>query len=481
MLPGLPATKRGRRRTRTIPPARDGKEKRVKDRLLVVDDEPGILSLFAKVLTVAGYSVTTADRMAAVPALIESEHPALVLLDVMLPDGSGLDLLDQLKTRNPDIEVVMASGQATVDMAVAATKAGAYDFVQKPVSAERLLVTVARALERRALSLARSARDADEDNRYRLVGESASMRAVRAQIERVAPTTARVLVTGESGTGKELVAYWLHRLSPRRERPFVRLNCAAVPRELMESELFGHEKGAFTGALAARPGRFEMADTGTVLLDEIGDMELGLQAKLLRVLENGEFERVGSNGSVKVDIRVVAATNKNLLHEIEHGRFRADLYHRLNVFTIALPPLREHREDIPLLTRHLLNAYCRTGDMPPREFAPDALAALEARDFPGNVRELRNVVERAAIVTPGPVIAREAFAAGADAAPSNDLMTRARPLDQARTEFEKAFLEHHLKRLGWNITKVAAELQVERSNLSRRLKQLGIARPAEPA
>ena len=450
----------------------------MRDRLLVVDDEPNTLSQLSAILADEGYAVTTADRCEPVMALVESEPPSLALFDVMLPDGSCIELLKKVKSRHPEVEVIMISGHATVDLAVEATRAGAYDFVEKPLSLERVLTTVARALERRALSLDRTARDAAEDERYRIVGESAPMREVRAQIERVAPTNARVLITGESGTGKELVAYWLHRLSPRRDHPFIRLNCAAIQRDLMESELFGHEKGAFSGALAAKPGRFELADSGTIHLDEIGDMELLLQAKLLRVLEQSEFERVGSTKSIKVDIRVVAATNKDLAREIEQGRFRADLFHRLNVFTVAIPPLREHREDIPLLARHLLDAYCRANGMSRKEFAPDTIEFLKTREFPGNVRELRNLVERAAIINTGSLVARSALFSAVELAPQPaDIITRVRPLEQAREELERAFLEHQLARLGWNITKAATELRVERSNLSRRLKQLGITKP----
>jgi two-component system nitrogen regulation response regulator NtrX len=446
--------------------------------LLVVDDEPNIIATLSEILSDEGYEVLTANRCEPVQALVDSQLPALVLLDVMLPDGSGIELLKKLKVRHPETEVVMISGHATVDMAVEATRAGAYDFVEKPLSLRRVLPTVARALERRSLALDRTAHAAAEEERFRIVGDSAAMRAVRQLIEQVAPTTARVLLTGESGTGKELAAYWLHRLSRRRDGPYVKLNCAAIPRDLMESEVFGHEKGAFTGAVGSKPGKFELADSGTIFLDEIGDMEPTLQPKLLRVLETGELERVGSTRTRKTDVRVIAATNKHISREVEAGRFRADLYHRLNVFTIPIPPLREHREDIPLLARHLLDTYCRDSGMSPKSFTPDAIEDLRGRDFPGNVRELKNVVERAAIITSGSDIDQSALVPSAGrGAQQADLVTRTRPLAQARDELEGAFLRHQLARCGWNITKAASELKVERSHLSRLLKQHGIGKP----
>ncbi len=448
-------------------------------RVLIVDDEPNILSALDDILTDEGYEVILTDRAAAVLGLVEVEPPAVMLLDVMLPDGSGLDLLRTVKTSYPEVEVVVISGHATVDMAVEAIKAGAYDFVEKPLSMKRVLTTVARALERRNLALDCSAHSRAEEERYRIVGDSTAMKQVKAQIAMAAPTNARVLITGESGTGKELVAYWLHRNSLRRDRPFVKLNCAAIPRDLLESELFGYEKGAFSGATAPKPGRCELANTGTMFLDEIGDMDPLLQAKLLRVLESGEFERLGSTRMLRADIRFIAATNKNIKDEIEAGRFRADLYHRLNGFTLHVPALREHPEDIPMLAVYLLDAYCQDNGMPARQLSRDALAFLSSLPFPGNVRELKNLVERAAITARGSVIGREDLQVDCrhERPHESDLLTRTRPLSTARDELEKAYLERQLARFGWNISRAAVALEVERSHLSRRLKQLGIVKP----
>jgi len=327
--------------------------------------------------------------------------------------------------------------------------------------------------------LDQNAHRAAEEELHRIIGDSEKTRTILEQIKQVAPTSARVLITGETGTGKELVAYWLHHLSARHDRPFIKINCAAIPKELLESELFGHEKGAFTGALNSRPGRFELADTGTVLLDEIGDMDPRLQAKLLRVLETGEFERVGSNHPLKVDIRIISATNKNLAEEIEKHNFREDLYHRLNVFNIHIPALRERPEDIPVLARYFLDTYCRQNGVSSKRFASDALDYLSGQNFPGNIRELKNLIERAAIVTPGDEIPVSALTPNPTPAftSENQLFTRTRPLSQARNELEKVFLEQQLARFAWNITKTAVELNIERSNLSRRLKQLGIQKP----
>ncbi len=452
----------------------------MKARLLVIDDEANITATLAEVLRDEGYEPLTAGSGRPGLELIDTESPALILLDVMLPDMSGIEVLKQVKSKHPEIEVVMISGHASIDTAVEATRLGAYDFLEKPLSLKRVLVTVARALERRNLAMDRSTRRTAEEERYRIVGDSPMTGKVLEQIRQVAPTSARVLITGETGTGKELVAYWLHHLSPRQSCPFIKINCAAIPRELLESELFGHEKGAFTGALARKAGKFELADTGSVLLDEIGDMDPRLQAKLLRVLETGEFEHVGSSRMLKADIRIIAATNQNLADKMKDGSFREDLYHRLNVFNIHIPALRERPEDIPVLACHFLDSYCRENGIPPGTFTPDALSHLSRQHFPGNVRELKNVVERAAIIATGSDIGRSALVvatSGDVTATNDDIFARTRPLAQARNELERAFLEAQLSRFGWNITKAAAELEVERSNLSRRLKQLDVRKP----
>ncbi|UCG42289.1 MAG: sigma-54-dependent Fis family transcriptional regulator [candidate division WOR-3 bacterium] len=451
----------------------------MKPKILVVDDEANIASTLSDILRDEGCEVSTAGTGAAGLKAVAAESPDLVLLDIMLPDTSGLELLKQLKTDRPDIEVIMVSGHATVDRAVDAIRSGAYDFLEKPLTLKRVVLTVNRALERRRLAGDKRRQDQAEEQRHRIIGESDATRELRDQLSQVGPTNARVLITGETGTGKELVAFWLHHHSARRDRPYVKINCAAIPKELLESELFGHEKGSFTGAHARKQGRFELADTGTVLLDEIGDMDLRLQAKLLRVLESGEFERVGSTNPLKVDVRVIAATNKNLADEIRKDNFREDLYHRLNVFTIHLPPLRERPDDIPALASHFLDSYCRVNGVPPKKFTEDALKHLMQQGFQGNVRELRNLVERAAIVTPGTEIDRSGLLklTAHTLTTGDEVFTRTRPLADARLELERKFLEAQLTRFKWNITKTAEELKVERSNLSRRLKQLGITKP----
>ena len=446
-------------------------------KLLVVDDEPNIVATLSEILTEEGYAVVSAARGDAVLEQVELEQPDLVLLDVMLPGLSGLEVLSRIKKNHAGLEVIMISGHATVDRAVEAIRNGAYDFLEKPLSLKRVLLTVSRALERRNLTRDRTARRVAEHSRHEILGDSDLTERLREQIRQVAPTSARVLVTGETGTGKELVAYWLHHLSPRNEQPFIKINCAAIPKELLESELFGHEKGAFTGAHAAKPGKFRLADKGTVLLDEIGDMDPLLQAKLLRVLESGEFEPLGSNTPVHVDVRVVAATNQDLAEGIHNGRFREDLYHRLNVFHIHVPALRERPEDIPGLARCFLDRHCTENGLPPKQLTPGAIAHLQHQSLPGNVRELKNLVERAAIVTPGSSITESGFSTGTLAVSRNDQFTTTRPLAQARNELEKTFLETQLAQFQWNITRAADALSVERSNLSRRLKQLGINRP----
>jgi two-component system nitrogen regulation response regulator NtrX len=447
-------------------------------RILIVDDAANIRQSLSEILSDEGYEPLTAGTGDGVPASVQGEAVELVLLDVMLPGQSGVDVLRRVKEQTPDVEVVMVSGHATIDLAVEAIRAGAYDFLEKPLSRKRVLLTVERALERRALRGDRRQRDAAEDERFRMVGESAAMKRVWQEIEQAAPTSARVLVTGETGTGKELAAYWLHRRSQRGNGPFVRINCAAIPRDLLESELFGYEKGAFTGALTRKPGKFESAHTGTVFLDEIGDMDPMLQAKLLRVLENGEFEALGSNRPTRVDIRVVAATNKNLGEEIRRSRFREDLYHRLNVIAIHVPPLRERPDDVPVLAEHFLSACCRENGMSARRFTAEALDYLRGLPFPGNIRELKNLVERAVIVSRGDTVEKRALVHGSDGAGGADaLFLRTRPLAQARDELERMFLERQMALFAWNITRAAEELQVERSNLSRRLKQLGLHRP----
>ncbi len=448
-------------------------------KLLVVATKSEFVRTLTEALAGDGHEVVSAGSAAVALTLIETESPALILFNFPLPDCSALEFLRAVKAGRPDIEAVLIAEQANRDLMLEAIRAGACDFVEQPLSIEHVVATARRALEQRRLTLDRLARTQAEDEHYRIVGNSPAMKMVREAVARVACTNLRVLVTGESGTGKESVAYWLHRYSPRRDRPFVKLNCAAIPRDLLESELFGYERGAFSGATVAKPGRLELADTGTMLLDEVGDLEPAVQAKLLRVLESGEFERLGSTRPRKVDIRFIAATNKDLIAEIRAGRFRDDLYHRLNGFALHVPALRERRDDIPQLALHLLAQYCQENGLPPRSLSPDVIEFLVSLSFPGNVRELKNLVERAAIIAPTQEIRRAHLQIESRHCllERDDPFARTRPLDQALDEFEKAYIERQLARFGWSVSRTAAALQVGRSRLSRRVKQLGIVRP----
>ncbi|MCX5891755.1 MAG: sigma-54 dependent transcriptional regulator, partial [Deltaproteobacteria bacterium] len=372
--------------------------------LLVVDDEPQILKVVSGILQDEGFEVITAPDGETALKLAAAEPPDLVLLDINLPGLDGLEVLDELKKRHPLLPVIMISAYGSVENAVKATRLGAYDFIEKPPNADKIVLSVRNALE--------LARLAEENRRLRqqsgqvkeIIGQSEAIQRLREKLALVAPTNASVLITGENGTGKELVARALHAQSRRSHHAFVEVNCAAIPEDLIESELFGHEKGAFTGASSRHRGKFDLAHEGTLFLDEIGDMSLKTQAKILRILEEQRFERVGGSRPIQVDVRVVAATNKNLEEEITKGGFREDLYHRINVIPLAVPPLRERHEDIPLLAAHFLQDLSEGGDAPAKTFSPEALRALTAMPWPGNVRELKNFVFRLAILSPGAVI-----------------------------------------------------------------------------
>ena len=374
--------------------------------LLVVDDEPQIIRVVSGILQDEGFEVTTAPDGETALKLAAAEPPDLVLLDINLPGLDGLEVLSELKRRQPLLPVIMISAYGSVENAVKATRLGAYDFIEKPPNADKILLSVRNGLELARLS--------EENRRLRqqsarvkeIIGQSDAVGRLREKLALVAPTNASVLITGENGTGKELVARALHALSRRAPHAFVEVNCAAIPEDLIESELFGHEKGAFTGASSRHRGKFDLAHEGTLFLDEIGDMSLKTQAKILRILEEQRFERVGGSRPIQVDVRVVAATNKNLEEEIAKGGFREDLYHRINVLPLTVPPLRERREDIPLLAAHFLQELSEGGDAPAKTFSPAALEALSALPWPGNVRELKNFVFRLAILSPGAVIDR---------------------------------------------------------------------------
>ncbi len=439
--------------------------------VLVVDDESNIRSSLTGALGREGYQVESAATAAEATAKLRDSFDFL-LVDVWLPDGSGLDLLRDALAGDPDAVVILMSGHATIDVAVQATRLGAFDFLEKPISLERLLVLLrnagaAHALRAENKSLARAWA-------VPIVGRSPAIRALLREVELAGASSARVLIEGENGTGKELVARALHAAGERRDMSFVAVNCAAIPEELVESELFGHERGAFTGASQARRGRFEDAHRGTLFLDEVGDLSARAQTKLLRVLQEGEFHRVGGNRAIRVDVRVIAATNHNLKRLVDDGRFREDLYFRLAVIPVRVPPLRDRPEDIPLLVENFAARIAAEAGVKRRTFAAAALDALARYPFPGNVRELRNIVERLMIMSPGPAIGAEQVRAILPPAqgPAAAKAEAERLADLVR-EFERGTIEAALAAEGGSMTKAAARLGLERSHLYKKMKKLG--------
>jgi two-component system nitrogen regulation response regulator NtrX len=444
-------------------------------RILVVDDEQGIRAALAQLLEYEGYEVRSAAGGAQALTLAEQWHPQLVFLDVKMEGMDGIETLKRFREREPSPVVVMISGHATIQNAVEATQLGAYDILEKPLDTDRILVTLRNALGRIELTEENARLRERIDARYEIVGRSAAIRALIAQIDRVAATPARVLISGENGTGKELVARALHRNSPRARKPFVEVNCAAIPQELIESELFGHMKGSFTGAVQDRAGKFEQADGGTLFLDEVGDMSLAAQAKVLRVLQEGEVMRIGGAKSRRVDVRVLAATNKRLEEEITAGRFREDLFYRLNVVPLQVPALRERREDIPLLARHFLDRFAREGGAGALTIEASAVERLAAFDWPGNVRELRNTIERLAILSNGPSIAaadvdRLVGARNLDVATVGAIQS-ARTYEEFKASAERSFLLAKLQEHDWNVAETARALQMPRSNLYKKIER----------
>jgi two-component system nitrogen regulation response regulator NtrX len=459
----------------------------VSRRVLVVDDEKGVREALKQVLEFEEIEVQTcASGFDALQAYTEF-RPHLVFLDVKMQGMDGLEVLKRLREQDAHAQVVMISGHGTIQTAVEATQLGAYDFLEKPLDTDRILLTLRNALQHVELAVENVRLRAEVEAQYEIVGSSKAIKGVIERIEKVAPTPARVLITGENGTGKELVARAIHDLSLRSRGPFVEVNCAAIPTELIESELFGHIKGSFTGAVADRPGKFELADGGTLFLDEIGDMSLSAQAKVLRALQEGVIARVGSGKSLPVDVRVIAATNKTLEQEIAAGRFREDLLYRLNVVPIEVPPLRTRRNDIPQLVQHFTEQLCATGrtGLKPKEFEPAALKHLAAHDWPGNIRELKNAVERLLILTLGDVVtdadvdrmvgdggrtvaAGEAVAGGA--------LLRAGTFEEFKQAAERAYLLAKLKEHDWNVSETARTLAMPRSNLYKKIERYRLAR-----
>jgi DNA-binding NtrC family response regulator len=452
-----------------------------KPQILIVDDDAGTLTSLSRALALEGYTALSASSAERALERLGAEPVDAILSDVVMPELDGLQFLARVKEAFPDVPVVMMSGQATLEIAVKATRLGALDFVEKPVGLDRLILTLKNVLDRGRLQRENRELRRYWDDELSLVGEAGVMRGLRALVERAAPSDVPVLVVGENGTGKELVARAIHDLSPRANRPFVRMNCAAVPADLVESELFGHEKGAFSGAVAQRRGRFEQADGGTLFLDEIGDMPPAMQAKLLRVLQDGEFTRVGGTGELKADVRVIAATNKDVDAMIADGRFREDLLYRINTVTIRTPPLRDRREDVPALAAHFASLAASRNHWKPRRFAPDAVELLRQQPWKGNVRELKNAVERALILSDAdPLTAADIRAALPGAAPAAAATPRGSgvpedgPLADAVEAYEREVIRQRLRRMGGHVTNTARSLGLERSHLYKKCKQLGI-------
>jgi two-component system nitrogen regulation response regulator NtrX len=448
--------------------------------ILVVDDESGVRSSLSGVLSDEGYHVEAVASGEACLQALEGRRYDLILLDVWLPGLDGLQTLERLRAVDAQVPVIVISGHGNIETAVKAVRMGALDFVEKPLSLEKTLLVVRNALRQGQLEAENEALRAQVSQKFAMVGDSPRIRALRAQIAQAAPSNGRVLIYGENGTGKELVARQIHLQSRRASGPFVEVNCAAIPEELIESELFGHAKGAFTGALTARKGKFELADGGTLFLDEIGDMTLKTQAKVLRALQEQRVEPVGGAASVDVDVRVIAATNKRLEDEIRKGAFREDLYFRLNVLPFEVPPLRERSEDVPVLARHFVRELSAEYGRRPREIAPEALDALQSHAWPGNVRELRNVIERMVIMAPGERIEAAdlpaplgALALSA-AAGGGERLRDFPSLAAARDDFEKRYILQKYEECGGNMSRTAEALQVERSNLYRKMKGFGL-------
>ena len=446
--------------------------------IIVVDDEKNIRRTLKMGVAGEGFECGEASSGEEGLSLLRKARGAeVVFLDVMLPGMGGLETLRQIKELDKDIEVVMISGHASLTDAVEATRLGAFDFLEKPLDRERLLITLRNALAKRALH--QKVRELCHDP-YEMIGETGPIKSLRREIEKVAPSRGRVLIQGESGTGKELVARAIHRLSPRAKSNFIKVNCAAIPAELIESELFGHERGSFSGAVSRKRGKFELADGGTLFLDEVGDMSLSAQAKVLRALQTGEVTRVGSEQIFHVDVRVVAATNKELKKETREGRFREDLFFRLNVVPLTTPPLRNRAADIPLLTQAFIAAFCEENGMKRKEITEEALAALSAYDWPGNVRELKNVCERLVIMGGNPMTISDVPDEISQSASKLDQAMGIDPgsmtLRQYKELAEREYVQGTLRAFGWNVTRAAEALGIERTNLHKKMKALGIER-----
>jgi two-component system nitrogen regulation response regulator NtrX len=442
--------------------------------VLVVDDEESILETLTGILEDDGYEVLTASSGEEALKSFDEYGPEVVLLDVWMPGMDGIETLKKIREKSSPASVIMISGHSTIDMAVQAIKYGAYDFLEKPLSLERVLILTRRALEKQRLEKENLELKTSISHHSEIITNNPGMLALKEEISKAAISQSRVIILGESGTGKELVARALHESSSRRNKNFVEVNCAAIPTELIESELFGHEKGSFTGAFERKKGKFELADEGTLFLDEIGDMSLATQAKVLRVIETQEFQRVGGSSTIKVDVRIIAATNKELQDEIQNNTFREDLYFRLNVIPLRVPPLRDRKDDIPLLVDFFLQNFALQYGQKPKTVSKTTLMALMDYDWPGNVRELKNAVERFMIMSSsGMIDVKDLFPVREEKSDFYGYKT----LREARKNFESSFILKKLKTNNWNVTKTAEELEIERSNLHRKIKSLGIEIP----
>ncbi|HEU4500933.1 MAG TPA: sigma-54 dependent transcriptional regulator [Nitrospira sp.] len=457
--------------------------------ILVVDDEEAIVSSLGSILQDEGYEIAVAKSGVEALKIYTVDPPDLMLLDIWMPEMDGLETLRRVKELVPTAQVMVMSGHGSIETAVKAIKLGAYDYIEKPLSLENVTLRVKHALEQFRLEEENRSLRTKVQRKFELVGQSPAMQQLRQLIDTAGPTNSRVLVGGENGTGKELVARAIHLQSARADRPFVAVNCAAIPETLIESELFGHEKGSFSGATSMKRGQFEQADGGTLFLDEIGDMSLNTQAKVLRALQEQQFNRVGGTKLLKVDVRVLAASNKDLMKEIEKGTFREDLYYRLNVVPIVVPPLRERRDDIPLLIRHFMKLHAEEQGLRTKEVTPEAMAVFQQYEWPGNIRELRNLIERLMIMVPGNVIDAaqanltlqvKAPGAVAVATPAVQMATSplfTQPFDSlrdARNAFEKEYIGRKLREHHWNISRTAEDLKIERSHLHRKIKLLDV-------
>ncbi|MCD6180936.1 MAG: sigma-54-dependent Fis family transcriptional regulator [Candidatus Cloacimonetes bacterium] len=444
-------------------------------KIAIIDDEMNICLTLQSILQDDGYEVAFSQDGAAGLELIRNFHPAVLLLDVRLDGMNGLDLLEKAMKAAPQLAVIMISGHSGIREAVRAIKLGAFDFLEKPLSLPKVKITVSKAIQFKAISAEYHRLKNDVDERYRIVGQSASLETLKNLIARIAPTDSKVLIRGESGTGKELIAYAIHNGSKRFDKPFIKFNSAAIPSELVESELFGFEKGAFTGAVKSKSGKIEQADGGTLFLDEIGDMNPNAQAKILRVIQEGEFERVGSNKTQKINTRIIAATHKNLEEMVVAGSFREDLFYRLNVIPVAAPPLRQHPEDIPVLVEYFCDFFASDLNIPRKSFTPASMVELQSWEFPGNVRQLRNLVERLYIIIEEDQIEPRHLCTLITEAPRTAFWNETKLFKEKKREFEIRYLSTQLRINNGNLSRTAEALGLQVSNLSRKLKELELS------